>query len=168
MRIQIALISAAALLAACSNNNDAKAPAETENAGAPAATSAPAPTPGLWEQTISGAAMPQPTTFKVCVGPSPEGANPFNAPQEGVTCSENTVNPAPGGATFRSVCESQGMTVASDGKVAGDLGSAYKVEITSRVTGANVPPQMAQMNTTIDARRLGDCPAGVAPNTIVQ
>ena len=54
------------------------------------------------------------------------------------------------------------------GEALPSIGAVSRLEITSRVTGANVPPQMAQMNTTIDARRLGDCPAGVAPNTIVR
>jgi len=168
MRIQLALISAAALVAACSNNNDRTATAENDAAPAPAVEAAPAPQPGLWEQTISGGPMPQATTVKVCVGETPAGTNPFNTPQPGVSCSENAVTSAPGGATFHSVCETQGMTIASDGKVTGDMRSAYKVEITSRNSGANVPPQMAEMTMTIDAKRLGDCPAGAAPNSIVQ
>ena len=48
------------------------------------------------------------------------------------------------------------------------MDSAYKVDITTKTTGANVPPQMAEMKMTVDATRLGDCPAGAAPGSVVQ
>ena len=172
MRTQMILVSAAAaLLAACSNSNDAaKTQAADANAPASPAENAtmPAPKPGLWQQTVSGGAMPAPTTVKMCVGPTVAGENPFSAPQPGVACSENSVKSAPGGAEFHSVCEAQGMTVTSDGKVSGDMNNAYKVDITTKTTGPNVPAQMAEMKMTIDATRLGDCPAGAAPGSVVQ
>lgn len=166
MRVQLVLISAVALLAACSNGDNAKT-AKGETA-APETASMPAPQPGLWQQTVSAAQMPQPTTMKICIGETAPGSNPFNTPQQGVTCSENSVKSAPGGAEFHAVCNAQGMTVTSDGKVSGDMRTAYKVDITTKTTGPNVPPAMAEMKMTIDAKRLGDCPAGTAPNTIVQ
>jgi len=166
MRAQLVLISAVALLAACSNSEETKTAANGEPAAAaPAALTAPEP--GLWQQTVSGAQMPQPMTVKICVGETAPGANPFNAPQAGVTCSENTVKSAPGGAEFHSVCNAQGMTVTSDGKVTGDMRNAYKVDITTKTSGANVPPGMADMTMSVDAKRLGDCPAGAAPNAVV-
>ena len=168
MRVQLILISAGALLAACSNPEQQTAAEDAAPAPAPAPAATPAPQPGLWEQTVSGGQMPQPMTVNICVGPTEPGANPFNTPQPGVTCSENTVTSAPGGANFHSVCETQGMTVTSDGKVTGDMNSAYKVEISTRASGANVPPQMSEMTMTIDATRLGACPAGAAPNSVVQ
>lgn len=171
MRAQLAMISAVAMLAACSNS-DNKTAAEKDGAATPAPAaenaSMPAPKPGLWQQTVSGGMMPAPTTVKMCVGPTVAGENPFSAPQQGVTCSENSVKSAPGGAEFHSVCASQGMTVTSDGKVSGNMDSAYKVDITTKTTGANVPPQMAEMKMTVDATRLGDCPAGAAPGSVVQ
>ena len=167
MRAQLVLISAVALLAACSNSEDTKTAANGEPAAAePAALTAPEP--GLWQQTVSGAQMPQPMTVKICVGETAPGSNPFNAPQAGVTCSENTVKSTPGGAEFHAVCNAQGMTVTSDGKVTGDMRTAYKVDITTKTSGPNVPPTMAEMKMSVDAKRLGDCPAGVAPNTVVQ
>ena len=166
MRVQLILVSAVAMLAACSNPEQQTA---AEGAApAPANTATPTPRTGLWEQTISGGEMPQPMTVKICVGPTEPGTNPFNAPQPGVACSENTVRSVAGGAKFHSVCETQGMTIASDGKVTGDMNSAYKVEISTRASGANVPSQMSEMTMTIDAKRLGDCPAGAAPNSVVQ
>lgn len=169
MRVQIVLISAVAMLAACSNA-DNKTTAEGGETATPAAANASlaAPQPGLWQQTISGGQMPQPMTVKICVGETAPGSNPFSAPQPGVSCSENSAKSTPGGAEFRSVCDAQGMTVTSDGKVTGDMRTAYKVDITTRTSGPNVPPQMAEMKMSIDAARLGDCPAGAAPNSVVQ
>lgn len=166
MRAQLVVISTVALLAACSNSDEAKT--KKEETAAPTNASMPAPQPGLWEQTVSSASMPQPTTIKMCIGETAPGSNPFNAPQQGVTCSENTVKSVPGGAEFHAVCNAQGMTVTSDGKVSGDMRTAYKVDITTKTTGPNVPAAIADMKMTMDAKRLGDCPAGTAPNTIVQ
>ncbi|WP_395943962.1 DUF3617 domain-containing protein [Brevundimonas sp.] len=170
MRVQLVLTSAVAMLAACSNSEDTKTAANGDTAAPAAAETAAmtAPQPGLWQQTVSGAQMPQPMTVKICVGETAPGANPFNTPQPGVSCSENTVKSAPGGAEFHSVCEAQGMTVTSDGKVAGDMRTAYKIDITTKTTGANVPAGMGEMKMSVDATRLGDCPAGAAPNSVVQ
>lgn len=170
MRVQLVLISAVAMLAACSNADEKKTGVASDTV-APAAAetvSTAAPQPGLWEQTISGGQMPQATTVKICVGETAPGANPFNTPQPGVTCSENSVKSVIGGAEFHSVCETQGMTVTSDGKVTGDMSSAYKVEVSTKTTGANVPAGMGDMKMTVDAKRLGDCPAGATPNSVVQ
>ena len=166
MRTQLILISAAALLAACSNSEKAASDGETATPAA-AANAIPAPRPGLWQQTISGGQMPAPMTVKMCVGPAVEGENAFTTPQPGVDCSENTVRSVPGGAEFRSVCATQGMTVTSEGKVTGDMQNSYKVDLKTGTAGPNVPAQMAAMTMTIDATRLGDCPAGAAPNSIV-
>jgi len=169
MRVQLVLISVVAMLAACSNANE-KTSAEGGETTAPATDTASmaAPQPGLWQQTISGGQMSQPMTVKICVGETAPGSNPFSAPQPGVSCSENSARSTPGGAEFHSVCDAQGMTVTSDGKVTGDMRNAYKVDLTTRTAGPNVPPQMAEMKMSIDATRLGDCPAGAAPNSVVQ
>lgn len=167
MRAQLLLISAAVLMVACSNSSDAQRDEEAagEKAAEPARMAAPQP--GLWQQTISGGAIPAPMTVKMCIGAAVEGENTFTAPQTGATCTENTARTTATGAEFHSVCTTQGMTVTSDGKVTGDMRNSYKVDITTKTTGANVPAQMADMTMTIDATRLGDCPAGVEPNSVV-
>ncbi len=167
MRAQLLLISTAALIAACSNSGDAKPEGEATASKTAEVVHMAAPQPGLWQQTISGAAIPAPMTVKMCIGPAVEGENTFTTPQTGATCSENTVRSTAAGAEFHSVCTTQGMTVTSDGKVTGDMRSSYKVDITTKTTGANIPAQMADMQMTIDATRLGDCPAGVEPNSVV-
>lgn len=169
MRIQFALISTVALLAACSNGDKAKAPAET--ASAPAATvpaAAPAPKAGLWEQTMSGGPIPAPMVVKMCVGETAPGANPFAVPDTSGTACTQSSKAVAGGAEFHSTCNTDGRIVESKGKVTGDMMTNYKVEIATTTTGPNIPPQMANMNMTIDAKRLGDCPAGAQPNTVVR
>ena len=160
--LTLTFIASAALLSACSNAESGKA-GEAGKSEAPAAA-AKAPKAGLWEQTTSGGMIPAPMTVKMCIGEPVEGSNPFEAPPAaGSECTQS------GTATdFKSTCTTNGMTVTSAGKVTGAMSSAYKVELTTTTTGANVPPQMAEMKMTIDAERVGDCPAGVQPGAIVQ
>lgn len=169
MRIHLALISTVALLAACSNADKPKTPTESAaGPAAPAALSAPAPKAGLWEQTMSGGAIPAPMVVKMCVGDTAPGGNPFAAPTTpGTDCTQSS-KAVPGGAEFHSTCNTDGRIVTSDGKVSGDMQSTYRVEIATKITGANVPAQMADMTMIIDAKRLGDCPAGAAPNSVVR
>lgn len=169
MRTWIALLSTAALLAACSNAEETKTAegkAATPDA-APSTSTPPSPRPGLWEQTMANPVTGS-ATIKLCVGAPEPGENAFSGPvADGADCTQ-TVTPAIGGSSFHSTCKANGMTMISDGKVTGDLASAYKVDVTTRTTGANVPPSMAEMKMSIDAKRLGDCPAGVEPGMIVQ
>lgn len=168
MRIQTALVSVVVLMSACSRS-DAEKTATAGGGTAPAKTFALAtPQPGLWEQTVSGGPMPKAMTVKMCIGETAPGSNPFNTPRAGVTCSENSLKTVGSGAEFHSVCQIQGMDIVSDGKVSGDMRTAYTMQITTKTTGPNVPPQMADMTMSVDAKRLGDCPAGVAPGAVVQ
>lgn len=169
MRIHFALISTVALLAACSNADKAKTTTETASVPAASATVAPpAPKAGLWEQTMSGGPIPAPMVVKMCVGETAPGANPFAVPATPGTDCTQTSKAIPGGAEFHSTCNTDGRIVTSDGKVSGNMESAYKVEIATTTTGPNVPPQVGDMKMTIDAKRLGDCPAGAQPNSIVR
>ena len=168
MRIQIALVSVVALLSASSRSDAGKSAAADGGKTAAKTVTLATPQAGLWEQTVSGGPMPHAMTVKMCVGDTAPGSNPFNTPKAGLTCSENSLKPVGGGAEFHSVCQTQGMNIVSDGKVSGDMRTAYTMQITTRTTGSNVPPQMADMTMSVDARRLGDCPAGVAPGAVVQ
>lgn len=173
MREILILVSSAALLTACSSpdtgsNSDAGKSGEDASTTAPATATAKAPRAGLWEQTTSGGMIPAPVTLKMCIGEPEPGADPYSMPQaEGADCTQSAA-PTIGGMAFTSTCQVQGMTIVSNGKMSGDMNSAYKVEITSRTTGPNVPPQMAEISMVIDAKRLGDCPAGVQPGSPVQ
>lgn len=163
----IAAPLAALALAGCSDRSETASGASAD--AAPSAT-APArdrhPLPGLWETTFTGA--PGVMTMKICVGPPEGDDNPFAPPAEGADCSNPEIRDIPGGLSFEGTCTTSGMTVASRGTVTGDLRSAYRVEMTATTTGAALPPGMpAETTLRIDARRLGDCPAGVEPGAIV-
>lgn len=127
------------------------------------------PRPGLWEQTISGGTAAQPVTFRVCVGEANPDHNPFTPPsQDGGDCQKTSFTRTPTGMTFETVCSSDGVTMASKGEVTGDLRSRYEATINMRLTGAELPPgSPAETNLRIAARRVGDCPAGVEPDTIL-
>lgn len=171
MRPSCVLLAAAALaVSACSQ------PAQDgKTADAPAARAETdlkklgTPRPGLWEQTITGGASPRPVTFRVCVGDGDPDRNPFAPPsEEDEDCQKTAFSRTPTGMNFETVCGSESMTMTSKGVVSGDLRSHYEAVVTTRVSGAELPPGMpTEMNFRVAARRLGDCPAGVEPDTIL-
>lgn len=165
MRVTLALAAATALLGACSDQASDK---ETARPSA-SASDIPAPRAGLWEQTMSSPGNPAGATFRVCVGePDPED-NPFAFSQgDDVECSQRDFRRVAGGVEFETRCTSQGMTVASKGRITGDLNSAYEGVVTSTMSGEALPQGMpAEMSLAVKARRLGDCPAGVEPGTLL-
>lgn len=179
--IFIGLASAVALtLGACSGEYGSSAEttasgAAGEAAGDIALADVEHPQPGLWEQQMSdgaGAAF----TFKTCVGAPEAGDNPFTAGPAGggeqgedEDCSVRELRRAADGLHFRSVCAmGEGGTLTSTGKVTGDLRRAYRVEVDVKATGIPVEPGMpTESRIVIEARRLGDCPAGVEPGDMV-
>jgi hypothetical protein len=169
------LLAAVTLLSAAACSGPANTPAETatgETATTPAETApaAPAmsaaelngPIAGKWKVTITSAGMTLPPQ-EVCYDKqmSLEEAQKMQQ-QAGVTCSEQSYTPAPGGMTGHSVCMMENMTVTTDMKVTGDFNTAYTMEMTSSMDPA--PPGMPTPSTsTIQMERLGDCTAGEAP-----
>lgn len=157
------------LLAACSGggNGGENAAAATETATAsegPAPNTGAMPKAGLWEMKVTAAGMPQAQATKVCLGETAAGANPFTPPTAGQNCSKNSVTKTATGYDIAMECTANGMTVASNGTVSGDLTSAYKVEMKTKMGGANLPAAAQQeIKTIIDAKYLGDCPADLKP-----
>jgi|GEM_PF-733301 len=172
MRItSIVAISGAGLmlLSACSGGETTAENASTTSAAPAEAESAAAgnamPKAGLWEMKITAAAMPQPQTTKLCVGETAANSNPFAPPPTpGQTCARNNVTKTATGYSIDMECSANGMTMTSIGTVSGDMASAYKVEMATKIGGANVPAAAQQeMKTVIDAKYLGDCPADMQP-----
>ncbi|MES2059296.1 MAG: DUF3617 family protein [Pseudomonadota bacterium] len=154
------------LLGACSGGNKANDTA-SKDGGAPAAPAAAAavkmPKAGLWEikTTSMGVTVP---AVKVCVGETKPGENPFMAKQPGMNCAKNNVTSTAGGYDIDAECTMNGMTVATKGSVTGDMSSAYKVEMTSKMSGANLPAAAQQETKMVmDATYQGACPATVQP-----
>lgn len=165
-------LAAVLMLGACSND------AETSAAGtsaAPASTQAAAdlehPRPGLWEQRMSNGSSAA-FAAKFCIGEPEPGDNPFATGATGSEdgdCTVDELRRTADGLHFRSVCRtSEGGTLSSEGQVTGDLKTAYRVDVSIKLDGAPVAPGMpTESRVVVEARRLGDCPAGVEPGDIV-
>ena len=149
--------------ATADTNSTAPAPAASADAGAVAS-----PKQGLWEMKISAANVPQPQVMSVCVGAPAPGANSFAPPPAaGQTCTKNAVTKTASGYDIDSECTANGMTVASKGTVSGDFSSDYKIDMSSKISGANVPAAAQQeMKTSIEAHYKGACPAAMKPGEV--
>lgn len=129
--------------------------------GDAAASGVKSPKAGVWEMTITAAGMAAPAT-KVCMGETPAGTNPFMPPPApGETCSKNSVTATASGYAIDMACTAGGQSMTTTGTVSGDLESSYKVDMKTKV---GTMPEMAMV---IDAKRIGDCPAGTAQGAVV-
>ena len=137
---------------------------------AAAQTSAqPTRRPGLWDMQID--AMGQVIHSQMCVGvEKPGDTSAFRAMGPGAgrgmahgDCGAGPqISTTPGGMSFHMVCHpSPQMTIDSTGTVIGDFRTAYTVRSVTRMTPS--PQGMAPMQSTVSARFLGQCPAGMAP-----
>ncbi len=152
------------VLGGCS---DAKK-SDAKQDGAPAASQAAAKTPkaGLWEIKTTAMGVVAPAA-KVCIGEAKQGDNPFVQKQAGADCAKNNVTETAGGYDIDMECKVNGMTVATKGSVTGDFSSAYKVEMETKMSGANIPASMQQgAKSVVDAKYLGACPDGMKPNEV--
>lgn len=170
MRLALSASALVLLLGACSDqpaSPDAAAPtAQTQGASG----TAPAPRPGLWEHAMSGESPQQTAVLKICVGPEKAGQNPFapSAGDEDADCGEPDIQRTPTGLSYTSTCSSDGMTMTSRGTVTGDLTQQYTVDAVISMSGAALPPGVpSEGRIKVVARRIGDCPAGVEPGSLV-
>lgn len=170
--LSLVAVSAAALaLAACSGEGGA-------GGDAPSVETALAdlehPLPGLWEHEMGDGAGTA-FTAKFCVGAPEPGDNPFASSSTGgeegedADCPVQELRRAADGLHFRSVCNmGEGGTLTSEGKVTGDLKRAYRVEVSMKTAGVPIAPGMpSEGRMVVNARRIGDCPAGVEPGAMV-
>jgi hypothetical protein len=158
--------AAAALLAlgACSGKSDQAGGNASGSTAVPAtqeAAIARMPKAGLWKMTVTAAGMPQPMTMRTCFGEPAPGANPFAPPpQPGQNCSKNSIVPTADGYTIDMACTANGMGMAIQGTVSGDFSTRYKTELTTKMSGPNLPPAAQQaVKSSADAEYLGACPA---------
>ena len=173
IKVACVAVSGAALLAACSGKpgaSGAKTSSTTSTTtSATAAAAAPAaPKVGLWEMTAAAEGMPGPMKTKMCIGAPEPGSTPFAPPpQPGQTCAKRNVVRTATGYTIDVECAMNGMTLQTTGEVSGDFASSFKTVTTTKMSGANVPAQMQTAHTsTVEARYLGACPAGVKPGMV--
>jgi len=162
----ILMAATASLLAlgACSGKSDHAAGNTAVGTDAVAAVSK-MPKAGLWKMTVTAAGMPQPVKMEVCMGEPTAGSNPFAPPaQPGQNCSKNLVSPTASGYAIDMECASNGMTMAIAGTVSGDFASSYRTELTTKMSGPNLPPAaQTPIKSSVESTYAGACPAGMKP-----
>jgi hypothetical protein len=160
----------AAILAGCGDSGSPQA-GDPASAGA-GASPAPAPVPtlasgaprradGMWALKNVGGGGTVIGTQQLCVDAGSEAkASLFDQIARNTNCSKYEIARAGGGWSFEFVCGASGMTSTSKGQVSGDFATSYKVEMTEG-------DGTMELSRTIEARRTGECPAGVSPGTLL-
>lgn len=142
-------------LAGCQKKAETGAEVRTGSGGATAVRKA-----GLWEMTTRSEGVTQVT--RLCAGPGAETSVSVAGPPGAKACSQIQVGGAAHGLEVRSDCTlAGGGRAVSEGRISGDLGSAYTLAMTSTVTGAPGPLMNGTRSTTIAAVWKGPCPAGM-------
>lgn len=163
MKTSIMLAGVAILaLGACSQSGDTAGEKGGGSAAAPgAAASLNGPKPGLWRITTSIDAMPAapaPTTAEVCVTQATFEAPAGAASSPGMDCTVGAFTRNGDAMVSSTTCTMQGgMKTDVSTRVTGDFNSRYTMVATSKVTGA--PMAMPDTVVTMNAERIGDCPA---------
>jgi hypothetical protein len=132
--------------------------------------------PGQWEMSIQvdTAAMP-PQIIKMCL--DAETDKLLNSRFGGMAsqmCSRQEQKKDGDDIVLESDCRVGDMTTSSHTVVSGDFNSAYTMKTDTRMGGSNAPkglqPGLPQgpssQSTTISAKRVGDCEAGMTPGDI--
>lgn len=162
MKTSLMLAACASVLAlgACNQSGDAPA-AKSDSAAAPSAASMDGPLPGLWRITTTTDAMPAgpaPTTTETCIAHATFETPNVSASQPGVDCTSQGFRREGDAMVGSTTCTMQGgMKTEVSTRVTGDFSTRYTMVATSKVTGA--PVAMPDTIVTINAERLGDCPA---------
>jgi len=125
----------------------AAAPVEATTAGGPKRAD------GYWQETWGDAKGPY-----YCVGAGSEDKYSLvdDLSMMG-DCSKKDFKRTLGGWAFETVCAADGVTTVQKGAITGDFRTSYTIDQTVSQTPGN------SVKGRIDARRVGDCPAGVKP-----
>lgn len=153
-------MASALALGACSKSETAGKASD----GAAMADAQPMPKAGLWEMTVTAAGMPA-TAMRVCLGEPTPGSNPFAPPpQPDQACAKNDVKRTGAGYSLDMECASNGMTMAMNGEVTGDFTTSYRTDMTTTISGPNLPAGAQQpMKSSVVSKYVGACPAGMTP-----
>ena len=160
MKTSLMFAACASVLALGACNQSGEAPAAKGGAAStPAAMDGPLP--GLWRITTSTDAMPAgpaPTTTETCVAHATfETPNVTNS-APGVDCTSAGFHREGDAMVGSTTCTMQGgMKTEVNTRVTGDFNTRYTMVATSKVTGT--PVAMPDTVVTVNAERLGDCPA---------
>ena len=134
------------------------------------AAAARMPKGGLWELSATANGVATPMKTQVCMPEPTPGSNPFAPPpQAGQTCAKNSIVTTASGYTLDMECENAGMKIAMAGTVSGNFTDSFKTEMTTTVSGPNVPAAAAKgVKSTVDAKYVGACPSGMKPGETKQ
>ena len=176
MRIAIAAgLTGMALfgLSACHKPAPA-APAESGIAAAPSAAvpvaaARPHTREGLWEEKMTMEGMGFTSTSQICIDKSVEDKMVPDLQGGRTNCSSHTMNRQLNGDwTFSAVCSTgKTGTVTTAGTVHGDFNSAYTMDMTSTISGADVVAMNRTMKMSVQATWLGPCKPGQKPGDVV-
>ena len=141
-------------------------------ASAAAAENLPSRKAGLWEMTMKFEQMPvQQQTTRQCIDAKTDSMMNANFGGMGQqSCSKRETHKTAKGFTVDSVCSFDGATTTTHAVFAGDLNSAYTVDVTSKRQGGPQPSRMAaggETHMTISARWTGPCKAGMRPGDMI-
>ncbi len=140
---------------------EADAQLKSLSGSAPAPIASIAVTPGLWEVTYRRDEMGFRETRRICVGPSlAENLAELPANPEKMDCRKHELKIEGESAHIESVCAKNDTTVTSHIDIDMGIGSFHQDMETL------YEPAFAghgDVHTTADGRRIGDCPAGMAP-----
>jgi hypothetical protein len=124
---------------------------------------------GLWETTVTMDQGIPPQTMKECVDEATDAEMMKMATDTsksmGGTCSKNEFKKTASGFETESDCSMGGSSIVSKGSFSGDFTTSYKGEVTATMKPA--PFGNGTSKTTITAKYLGACTAGMQPGDVI-
>jgi len=125
----------------------------------------PARKPGWWEmQLVITGPAPEPIhqTRHVCTDAAFDKVDsPLGVDMSGTGCRPKVARTAAGWSAS-GVCDTGTMKVSADAMATGDFNDRYHVDIDIRMDPPP-QPQVAELKIGVDARWIGECPAGKKP-----
>lgn len=121
--------------------------------------------PGLWRQVMVLEGQDGPLVIKLCIDKATDAQMSWWGPAARRNCrSDSMVRRADGSWSFDSDCQAaNGARVVRSGVVVGDFDVRYQLEATTTISGVDDPMISGTRKISIDAERLGSCPAGLRP-----
>ena len=167
--VRIAAFGALAVLTACGQKSETKAPPAAGPPQAAAATPAPLAAaawpkrkPGLWTQTMNLKAMGVSRSFRFCIDESTDRKIGLNSQGVDPHCRQTAMTRGLDGAwTVASTCDlgSSGK-VESTIHVSGDFNARYVMDITTVTSGGAQPAMNGEHRMEMTAEWSGACPEG--------
>lgn len=158
------LAIASLCIAACSQE------ASTTPATDESASDYPVPVrqPGLWRQVSLVEGLDTPIAMKLCIDKATDAQLSWWSAAARRNCSADTMTrKADGSWSFDSDCqEANGVRIVRSGVVVGDFDRRYQISVTTTISGAKDPRLLGTRKLSIDAERLGSCPAGMRPGEV--